>query len=112
MVDLRFGRDWHDYLACGLDYIIVTVDGRGTGFKGRHLRNPVKDNLGFYETVDQVAAAKWVFFLSLLIRFSLVASLLVVISFFFFFSLFFAPLSLYLLAIGSRYEAVRPGTWG
>jgi len=58
LVDLRFGRDWHEYLACGLDYIIVTVDGRGTGFKGRKLRNPVKDNLGFYETVDQIAAAK------------------------------------------------------
>lgn len=71
MVDLRFGRDWHDYLACGLDYITVTVDGRGTGFKGRQLRNPVKDNLGFYETVDQVAAAKWVLLLSLLNCFSL-----------------------------------------
>jgi len=58
LVDLRFGRDWHEYLACGLDYIIVIVDGRGTGFKGRKLRNPVKDNLGFYETVDQIAAAK------------------------------------------------------
>ncbi|KAG6865647.1 hypothetical protein C0991_000566 [Blastosporella zonata] len=60
MVDLRFARTWHDYLACGLSYIIVTVDGRGTGFKGRHLRNPVKDNLGFYETIDQINAAKCV----------------------------------------------------
>ncbi|KAG6917095.1 hypothetical protein DXG01_003915 [Tephrocybe rancida] len=58
MVDLRFARTWHDYLACGLSYIIVTVDGRGTGYKGRHLRNPVKDNLGFYETIDQINAAK------------------------------------------------------
>ncbi|KAG6889758.1 hypothetical protein C0995_014685 [Termitomyces sp. Mi166 len=58
MVDLKFARTWHDYLACGLSYIIVTVDGRGTGFKGRHLRNPVKDNLGFYETIDQINAAK------------------------------------------------------
>ncbi|KAG6836690.1 hypothetical protein H0H93_004801 [Arthromyces matolae] len=58
MVDLKFSRSWHDYLACGLSYIIVTVDGRGTGFKGRHLRNPVKDNLGFYETIDQINAAR------------------------------------------------------
>jgi len=58
LVDLKFSRNWHDYLACGLSYIIVTVDGRGTGFKGRHLRNPVKDNLGFYETIDQINAAK------------------------------------------------------
>ncbi|PSS03331.1 hypothetical protein PHLCEN_2v4005 [Hermanssonia centrifuga] len=33
-------------------------DGRGTGLKGRRLRNPVKDNLGYWETVDQVNAAK------------------------------------------------------
>lgn len=58
MVDLKFNRDWHDYLACGLQYIIVVVDGRGTGFKGRKLRNPVKDNLGFWETKDQINAAR------------------------------------------------------
>ena len=61
-VDLTFSRgDWHEYLACGHSYIIVTVDGRGTGFKGRALRNPVKGNLGFWETKDQVAAARCAF---------------------------------------------------
>jgi len=34
------------------------VDGRGTGYKGRKLRNPVKGNLGFWETKDQVNAAR------------------------------------------------------
>ncbi|KAJ7156898.1 dipeptidyl aminopeptidase [Mycena crocata] len=59
LVDLTFSRgDWHEYLACGHSYIIVTVDGRGTGFKGRALRNPVKGNLGFWETKDQIAAAR------------------------------------------------------
>jgi dipeptidyl aminopeptidase len=58
MVDLQFSRDWHDYLACRHEYIIVVADGRGTGFKGRKLRNPVKGNLGFFETVDQINAAK------------------------------------------------------
>ncbi|KAJ7849979.1 dipeptidyl aminopeptidase [Mycena olivaceomarginata] len=59
LVDLTFSRgDWHEYLACGHSYIIVTVDGRGTGFKGRKLRNPVKGNLGFWETKDQIAAAR------------------------------------------------------
>lgn len=58
MVDLQFNRDWDYYLACGLSYIVVTVDGRGTGFKGRKLRNPVKGNLGFFETIDQINAAK------------------------------------------------------
>ncbi|KAF9038656.1 dipeptidyl peptidase IV N-terminal region-domain-containing protein [Panaeolus papilionaceus] len=58
LVDTRFGRDWHDFVVCGMNYIVVTVDGRGTGYKGRKLRNPVKGNLGFFETKDQVEAAK------------------------------------------------------
>ncbi|KAF8739128.1 Dipeptidyl aminopeptidase, partial [Rhizoctonia solani] len=42
MVHSRFDRDWHHYLACSLQYIIVVADGRGTGFKGRKLRNPIR----------------------------------------------------------------------
>lgn len=58
MVNHEFIHDWHDFLACSMEYVIVVVDGRGTGFKGRKLRNPVKDNLGYYETADQINAAK------------------------------------------------------
>lgn len=58
MVNVGFNRDWHHYLAASLEYIIVTVDGRGTGFKGRQLRNPVSRNLGYWETVDQIEAAR------------------------------------------------------
>jgi len=58
LVDYKFSRDWHHYLACEMGYIIVIVDGRGTGFKGRHLRNPVNRNLGFFEVKDQVNAAR------------------------------------------------------
>ncbi|THU97687.1 dipeptidyl aminopeptidase [Dendrothele bispora CBS 962.96] len=57
-VDTRFIRDFHDYLACGMQYIVVTVDGRGTGYKGRKLRNVVKGNLGYWETKDQIEAAR------------------------------------------------------
>jgi len=60
LVDLTFGRDWHQYLVCRHQYIVVTVDGRGTGFKGRKLRNTVKGNLGYFETIDQINAAKCV----------------------------------------------------
>jgi dipeptidyl aminopeptidase len=60
MVNLKFLRDWNDYLACGLSYIVVIVDGRGTGFRGRKLRNPVKGNLGYWETIDQIATARLV----------------------------------------------------
>ncbi|GJJ11530.1 hypothetical protein Clacol_005763 [Clathrus columnatus] len=57
-VDRRFSMDWHTYVACTLQYIVVVVDGRGTGFRGRKLRNPVKGDLGFYETRDQIYAAR------------------------------------------------------
>jgi dipeptidyl aminopeptidase len=58
LVSASFNIDWHAYLACGLQYVIVVVDGRGTGYKGRALRNPVKGNLGFWEVRDQVNAAR------------------------------------------------------
>ncbi|KAI8985642.1 dipeptidyl aminopeptidase [Trametes punicea] len=58
MVDVRFQVDWHAYLVAELQYIIVVVDGRGTGFRGRALRNPVKNQLGKWETVDQINVAK------------------------------------------------------
>lgn len=58
MVSARWERDWHHYLTCSLKYIVVVVDGRGTGFKGRKLRNPVRKNLGEYEVKDQLNAAR------------------------------------------------------
>ncbi|KAI0315043.1 dipeptidyl aminopeptidase [Amylostereum chailletii] len=58
MVDQKYGVDWHYYLACSLEYIVVIVDGRGTGLKGRQFRNPVKGNLGYWETKDQIEAAR------------------------------------------------------
>ncbi|KAL7423958.1 Dipeptidyl peptidase 4 [Cryptotrichosporon argae] len=58
MVSNQYSRDWHAYLACEHKYIVVMVDGRGTGFKGRQLRNPVRDELGRWEVEDQVAAAR------------------------------------------------------
>ncbi len=58
MVSQRFERDWHHYLAAEKKVIVVTVDGRGTGYKGRAFRDPITDNLGYYEVIDQVNAAK------------------------------------------------------
>ncbi|KAG7094398.1 hypothetical protein E1B28_007998 [Marasmius oreades] len=59
-VNARFSmnRDWHYYLTCGLGYIVVVLDGRGTGFKGRKMRNWVKGNLGFFETKDQIEGGR------------------------------------------------------
>lgn len=58
LVDTRFGVDWHHYLACALQYVVVVVDGRGTGYRGRKFRNVVRKDLGFWEVKDQVAAAR------------------------------------------------------
>ncbi|OCF39775.1 dipeptidyl aminopeptidase [Kwoniella heveanensis CBS 569] len=58
MVSNRFDRDWHTFLVTSMKYVVIMIDGRGTGFKGRNLRNPVRDDLGHWEVVDQIAAAK------------------------------------------------------
>ena len=39
-------------------YIIVCVDGRGTGFKGRDFKKVTYLNLVKHETEDQIAVAK------------------------------------------------------
>jgi dipeptidyl aminopeptidase len=57
-IDVQYKRDWHDYLVCTLQYVVVVVDGRGTGYKGRRFRNPVRYNMGFWETRDQINAAR------------------------------------------------------
>ena len=57
-VDKRFKVDFQSYLAAGLGYVCVTVDGRGTGFIGRKNRVLVRGELGKWEAHDQIAAAK------------------------------------------------------
>ena len=58
LVNVRFNRDWNSILPANHKYIVVMVDARGTGFKGRKLRNTVRNNLGFFETRDQISAAR------------------------------------------------------
>ncbi|CAM1333987.1 dipeptidyl-peptidase 4 [Tenacibaculum aestuariivivum] len=48
---------WHQILAQS-GYIVVCVDGRGTGFKGRDFKKVTYLNLVKYETEDQIAVAK------------------------------------------------------
>ncbi|EAW09375.1 dipeptidyl aminopeptidase dapB [Aspergillus clavatus NRRL 1] len=57
-VDRKFSIDFQSYVASSLGYIVVTVDGRGTGHIGRKARCIVRGNLGFYEARDQIATAK------------------------------------------------------
>lgn len=54
----RWSFDWESYFV-SQGFIIVCVDGRGTGGRGTAFRTAVYKNLGHYETVDQIAAARW-----------------------------------------------------
>lgn len=40
-------------------YLVVCVDNRGTAGRGRDFRTVTYENLGKYETMDQIEAAKW-----------------------------------------------------
>ncbi|UII74696.1 S9 family peptidase [Flagellimonas sp. HMM57] len=48
---------WHQLLVSE-GYIVVCVDGRGTGLKGRDFKKVTQKELGKYEVEDQIAAAK------------------------------------------------------
>ncbi len=49
---------WEEYLA-QLGYIVVCVDGRGTGGRGEAFRKITYLQLGKYETMDQIEVAKY-----------------------------------------------------
>lgn len=57
-VDKKFKVDFQSYVASSLGYIVVTVDGRGTGFLGRDIRCITRGNIGYWEAHDQIAVAK------------------------------------------------------
>ena len=57
-VDKKFTVDFQSFVASNLGYIVVTVDGRGTGCLGRPTRVIVRDNIGHYEAYDQIQAAR------------------------------------------------------
>ncbi len=49
---------WCQYLA-QKGYIVVSVDNRGTKYKGEKFKKSTYGNLGMYETLDQIEAAKY-----------------------------------------------------
>lgn len=59
-VATAYSRDWHHYLCTTHNYVIVTVDPRGTGMKGRAFRMPIRNRLGELEALDVVNAARFV----------------------------------------------------
>ncbi|KAG1043078.1 hypothetical protein G6F43_011751 [Rhizopus delemar] len=58
LVSYRFELSWQTFVASQLGFIVVTVDGRGTGFKGRNYRVGVRGRLGELEVIDQVNAGR------------------------------------------------------
>lgn len=57
-VSQRFSVGWHEYLTTELKYIVLIVDGRGTGFKSKKVRDPVRGRLGTFEARDQLEVAR------------------------------------------------------
>ncbi|KAI9882922.1 MAG: hypothetical protein M1823_005324 [Watsoniomyces obsoletus] len=57
-VNKKWTVDFQAYVASNLGYIVVTVDGRGTGFIGRKARCIIRGNIGYYESRDQIETAK------------------------------------------------------
>jgi dipeptidyl-peptidase-4 len=49
---------WHQLMA-QKGYLVVCVDGRGTGYRGRDFKHVTFKQLGKYETIDQIETAKY-----------------------------------------------------
>ncbi|KAL9601369.1 MAG: hypothetical protein Q9219_002545 [cf. Caloplaca sp. 3 TL-2023] len=58
MVDRKFTVDFQSAIASDLGFVVVTVDGRGTGYIGRAARTLIRGVIGYHEAQDQIAAAK------------------------------------------------------
>lgn len=58
IVSKVFNIDFQAYVAGNLGYIVVSVDGRGTGYIGRKARCIVRGNIGKWESRDQIETAK------------------------------------------------------
>jgi dipeptidyl-peptidase-4 len=53
-----FNHFWFQHLA-SQGYIVVSVDNRGTGARGRDFKKVTYQQLGHYELIDQMEAARW-----------------------------------------------------
>ena len=54
----RYSMDWDVYLA-SQGYVVVVIDGRGTGARGEEFRKCTYLNLGIIESDDQIAGAQY-----------------------------------------------------
>jgi dipeptidyl-peptidase-4 len=54
----RFRIGWDEYLASE-GYLVVCVDGRGTGGRGEAFKKMTYGQLGYYESIDQIETGKY-----------------------------------------------------
>lgn len=57
-VDFLYRVSWSTYLASTENIIVVSFDGRGSGFQGDKLMHAIYKRLGTYEVEDQITAAR------------------------------------------------------
>lgn len=57
-VNNQWNNDYWYQMLAQKGYIVVCVDGRGTGFKGADFKKVTQKELGKYEVIDQIDAAK------------------------------------------------------
>ncbi|MFT6742230.1 MAG: dipeptidyl-peptidase-4, partial [Paraglaciecola sp.] len=55
----RGANYWWFQMLAQQGYLIACVDGRGTGARGEEFKKMTYKQLGHYETLDQIEAAKW-----------------------------------------------------
>ena len=58
MVLDKWKIDFNTYMASGLSYIVLEVDGYGTGGQGEEHEKKIKNKLGELETIDQLTALR------------------------------------------------------
>jgi inactive dipeptidyl peptidase 10 len=54
LVSEEFRVDWNHYLASQKSYIVVQIDGRGSGFQGEAFKSKIKGNISVADVEDQL----------------------------------------------------------
>ena len=58
MVSSKWSVSWDTYLASQRNFIVASIDVRGTGYQGEIFKNSVYGHLGRYETEDTIFVIK------------------------------------------------------
>ena len=58
---------WDTYLASGRDFIVCSVDVRGSGYQGDDMKHSVYRDLGNHEVADTLHVIRYIIILALLL---------------------------------------------